>query len=441
MGDKVTRQLLKVSDGKPSTGKIVKLRPAETIGTGSDIELPETPSGSGIYRSANEVPHGVWKEVINGTETGETLSVEPGRACYAIYTDKTKTALIDRLMTDVVRLSGFVEDAVDLPTSTNLRDAMIHAMTYRKTLVMTDDATLASGISLGSYDLYVDLNGKTLTLNANISCNKAFICNGKISLMTGAQSVSAAIGTAWQDVEFLQGGSTQVTANPDDRYINVRGMPTTIPGTAATKPIVVGCAGAPSVDRLSLTFTKLSYLQNFVDSLYTNLLAVHDWLTSSKRTLLDRFANAPTATTGAFANGDFQGNTANFQTLAVETIVDAPRVGTDSSGTVIPSGRDASSSFSQALGTTFSTVLNLNTSPLTKKFISLTNANNVNNDSVAIQGSPAGGSCDVVYIFNPSTSTPMIQINGGNIIELVPNEMLIIVWDYAGNKWFRLGGI
>jgi hypothetical protein len=426
VADKVTRQLLKTSDGKPQTGKNVKLRPAYLIGSGSDISLPETPAGSGIYRSAADVAHGVYKEVIDNVETGETVVVEPGRACYAVYTDATKTALVDRLLTDVVRLSGFVADTDALPSSTNLRDAMIHAMNYVKTLVMTDDATLASDLSLSTKALYIDLNGKHLTLNAQITCYKAFIRNGYLTLMSGSRSINSSAGICIENVEIMQGADSQFTADPNDRYINVAGLPATIPGTVATRPIVIGCAGVSTADKLFLNSTKLGYLQNFVDSLYSNLLAIHNWLTSGKRTELDKFANAPTNTKNNFEFGDFVGTDATLEgSITIETLQWCPTVGTDANGKVVPSSKLANSAYSAA------TYADLSVDPINKRFINLTG-------NVTLGGSPIGGAPDTVFLMN-STGAPISVTLIDYPITVPSMRCVVVAWNYTTNKWQPCG--
>lgn len=421
MGDRVTRQLLKTSDGKPKTGKNVKLRPATSVDAGSDINLPETPSGSGIYRSVADVPHGVYKEVVEFVETGETIVVEPGRACYAIYTDKTKTALIDRLLTDVVRLSAFIADTATAPTSTNLSDALAHAMDYSKTLLMTDDAELSYSISRDKA-LYIDLNGKHLTLNARITCDRAVIRNGSLTLLVGERSIESSNGICLENVEIMSGADAQFSADPNDRYINVRGLPSTIPGTASTHPVVIGCAGVSTADKLLLNSTKLGYLQNFVDSLYTNLLAIHNWLTSSKRTELDKFANAPLINKNAFADGSIYGADHTVTgDLIVETIVSSPTVGTDKLGKVIPSNKLAKSAYTADLS------VDLSIDPLNKRFINLTG-------NATIVGSPNGGSPDVVFLINSTTSGWNVNLLGKSLV--VPaTHCVIIVWNYATNRW------
>lgn len=445
MGDKVTRQLLKTTDGKPSTGKIVKLRPAETAGVGSDINLPETPALSGIYRSAADVPHGVWKEVIDGAETGETLSVEPGRACYALYTDKTKTALVDRLLTDVVRLSGFVADTDSVATSANLYSAIIHAMTYKKTLIMTDDVTLSISVSMGAYDLYVDLNGKMLTFAAGITCTKAFFKNGKVALQAGSQSIIASVGTCWENVEFTQNGSSQVTANVDDRYINVRGMPTTIPGTTATKPIVIGCAGVSSPDKLNVTATTLGYLQNFIDTMYANIFNINGWLTSAKRTVLDQFALAPSAMRTAFQNGSIAGDTvaansvssASYKTTGMS---DVHRLGIDHSGFFVDRGlTEADSTFIAApTGPDIGDAIDVNS--LAKKNIMFNNSGAMQALSARISGSPLSGAPDVIYMMCNGNYAVTVYLDDLRTVAVSPNRVAIIVWNYSTNLWYGNGG-
>lgn len=421
MGDRVTRQLLKTSDGKPQTGKNVKLRPATSVGAGDDINLPETPAGSGIYRSVADVPHGVYKEVVEYVETGETIVVEPGRACYAIYTDKTKTALIDRLLTDVVRLSAFVADTAVTPTSTNLSDALAHAMDYSKTLVMTDDATLSSSISRDEV-LYIDLNGKNLTLNAKITCNRAVIRNGSLTLLIGERSIESSAGICLENVEIMQGAESQFSADPNDCYINVRGLPSTIPGTTSTHPVAIGCAGVSTADRLLLNSTKLGYLQNFVDSLYANLLAVHNWLTSAKRTELDKFANAPLINKNAFGVGDIYGADHTVTgDLFVETVISAPTVGTNILGKVVPSNKLASSAYTADVS------VDLTIDPLNKRFINLTG-------NATITGGPTGGSPDVVFLINSTASGWTVNLLGRSLV--VPaTHCVIIVWNYATLRW------
>ena len=422
MGDRVTRQLLKTSDGKPQTGKNVKLRPAYLVGSGEDVSLPETPAGSGIYRSAGDVPHGVYKEVVEYAETGETVVVEPGRACYAIYTDKTKTALIDRLLTDVVRLNGFISDTATEPTSANLSDAMAHAMDYSKTLVLTDDATLSASIARSDKALYIDLNGKNLTLNAKITCERAVIRNGSLTLLVGERSIESSTGICFENVKIAQGADAQFTADPNDRYINVTGLPSAIPGTTSTHPIVIGCAGVSTADKLLLNSTKLGYLQNFVDSLYANLLAVHNWLTSAKRTELDKFANAPLINKNAFLSGSLYGEDHTVTgDLIVETVVSSPSVGTDLNGKVIPSVKLAKSAFTASLS------VDLSSDPINKRFINLTG-------NATITGSPFGGSPDVVFLINSTGSSWVVNLLGSSLGVPALN-CKIIVWNYETSSW------
>ncbi len=446
MGDKVTRQLLKTTDGKPSTGKIVKLRPAETAGVGSDISLPETPALSGIYRSAADVPHGVWKEVIDGVETGETLAVEPGRACYALYTDKTKTALVDRLLTDVVRLSGFVADADSEATPANLYDAIIHAMTYKKTLVMTDDVTLSSAVSMAAYDLYVDLNGKMLTFAAGITCTKAFFKNGKVALQAGSQSIVASVGTCWENIEFTQNGSSQVTANFDDRYINVRGMPTTIPGTTATKPIVIGCAGVASVDKLNVNSSTLGYLQTFLDSMFLNLQSINNWLTSAKRQVLDQFALAPLAMRTAFQNGSIAGDevaansvrSASYQTTG---LADVHRLGVDHNGFFVDKGIvEAESTFVvSSVGNAYGDVV-VDVNSLGKKNLMFNNNGAMATKYASITGAPSTGSPDVIYATCNGAQSVDLYVSPTRVVTIAPGKVAILVWNYSTSTWFVNGG-
>jgi hypothetical protein len=424
MGDKVTRQLLKTTDGKPSTGKNVKLRPAESFGVGSDINLPETPALSGIYRSVGDVPHGVYKEVIEDTETGETISVEPGRACYAIYTDKTKTALVDRLLTDVVRLSGFAADTASAPTSDNLSDALEHAMDYSKTLVMTDDATLSSSISRGDKALYIDLNGKRLTLNGKITCDKAVIRNGSLLLLEGERSIESSNGICLENVAIIQGADAQFTAAASDRYINVTGLPSAIPGTILTHPIVVGCSGVSTADKLFLNSTKLGYLQNFVDSLYANLLAIHNWLTSARRTELDKFLAAPVVNRNAFSIGDLAGARCTVEEdLFVESIIDAPTVGTDGIGKLIPSVRLANSAY------TASVSVDVSYEPENKRFINLVG-------NTTLSGSPFSGSPDVLFLMN-STGGAITLYSLYQNFSVPANRCVILAWNYATSRWLQ----
>jgi hypothetical protein len=455
MGDKVTRQLLKTTDGKPSTGKNVKLRPAESLGAGSDINLPETPALSGIYRSVGDVPHGVYKEVIEDTETGETVSVEPGRACYAIYTDKTKTALVDRLLTDVARLSGFIADSSDMPSSDNLFDALSHAGNFKKTLIITDDVELSDSIGLAGTSLYIDLNGKTLTLNAHMSCDKAVIRNGKVRLMTGTRSINSTDGICWENVEFTQGATSQVTDDPNDRYINVLGMPATIPGTASTMPVVIGCRGITTAERLRFTTVTLAKLQNFIDNVYDNILSASNWLTETRRTKLDQFCAASDLTRSQFALDTFNGEAVVVKDVVADNLIrSVPLANQDSVsvnefGTFAPGiprrlGLYGRSSFH--VGSLVEPTKEIDLETVPRQFIEVITGFAAAGHSIKIHGQAAAssGSSDIVYVglrnvVGSQHTIDMLIHNGDEYVNYVtaPGTLRVLVWNYQGGWWVK----
>ena len=338
LGDKIVRRLIDKATGLPITGKTVKA--VKTLDPTLSKQMPETPSGSGFYVSADEAEHGEYKIYVDNVDSNDTQPVEPGRFNPDWPTDKTRSAWIDRSLSNKVYLSSYLDEgAVEVPTHAMLVAAINQALSSKRELVIDRDvATTALISSTSTNDLVIDLNGKQLTLtNGAIStAGRIIVSNGTIALPVGSKGVIGAYGTLMFAVNLTGGVTQQVNANPLDSYVKCKGI-TARPGTTATMPTVVGAPAVGSADQLKLTDVgsdagvgRVTSLQSFID---TDMAAVvgnagfSGWLSASRKAEIAKLSDTmPVTMRNALRDGN----------VLIEGVKSASILGTDSSGKVVP---------------------------------------------------------------------------------------------------------
>lgn len=304
MGDRLSRSLKDKITGLPIFGANVVARPKDISGTSGDKLMAETPANSGFYRTADEIDHGTYGIIVGGVDSQDEATVEPGRVKVRKSDGSFLFPLIDKILDAKAFLSGFLGDAVSSPSSADLTMAIAAATGNRKReLVMDVDCTLSSAVTT-SEDLYIDLNGRTLSLNASLTSatSRIVVRNGKIVVASGCKIEGAV--TEFSHVGFSGAGVATFTTQTMT-FISCMGLTHLIgAGAAGGIPSVFGGEGNAFADVSQVKLTdpgqdtgsgRLTKLQDLIDTwrdwLVTWKSAV-EWLTGAKRTQVDSYLAA-----------------------------------------------------------------------------------------------------------------------------------------------------
>ncbi len=325
--DKLVRKIVDKTTNLPITGATVKARPKD-VGAVGDVDMPETSAGSGVYATTAEVAHNTYGIIVDGQDSLDEATVEPGRVGVTKFDGSKAYPLIDRVLDSKLVLRSFIADGADTVASADLIAAIAAATGAKpRTLVFDADATLDSSVDVTDGDLVVDLNGYTITLsnsNSKItsSSRRLRFFNGKIHVAT-VNSIIQGVGTNFVAIQFS--GATTAFARPDGTmtFDGCDGL-NALPGASAsgqTSSVGGGSHGFGLASQLKLTDPgsnsgagRLVKLQNLVDTWYDNIVGyINDactWLTADKRSKLDVWTSMTDEARASVANAaaSFQGN-------------------------------------------------------------------------------------------------------------------------------------
>ena len=310
--DKLVRKLIDKTTSLPITGAVVKARPVH-IGADGDILLDEVGDSSGVYATADEVPHATYKLIVNGADSLDEFTVESGRVRVVVADGTYIYPLIDRVLDSKLVLTSFLDDIATEPSSFTLVSAIAAASGAKpRTLVFDADCSLETGVTVSEGDLVIDLNGYTLNLanfSASItsSTHRIRVLNGKINVSSTSCKIQGA-GTNFIGVQFS--GTTTLFAQADadmafDACDGLSALPgANLPGVHAA--VSGGSHGFGTAAQLKLTdpgsnsgSMRLSRLQALIDTWYAKITGIFNdactWLTSEKRGILDEWANLPSS--------------------------------------------------------------------------------------------------------------------------------------------------
>lgn len=169
---KIVRNMIGKTTGTPVKGLSVK---AKNIVSGSTYQLIEAPSNSGKYVSP-DVPHGTYEIIVGDDDTLDEVTVAEGR--YAFF---YMNALIDSAFMDRIHLSSFIADDEDFAYTDSVSKAIDMASELKASLAFDVDSEL-NGVKSTESDLYIDLCGKTFSINGQLSCGSFTARGGNISL-------------------------------------------------------------------------------------------------------------------------------------------------------------------------------------------------------------------------------------------------------------------
>ena len=302
--DKLVRKLIDKTTSLPITGAVVKARPVH-IGADGDILLDEVGDSSGVYATADEVPHATYKLIVNGADSLDEFTVESGRVRVVVADGTYIYPLIDRVLDSKLVLTSFLDDIATEPSSATLVSAIAAASGAKpRTLVFDADCSLETGVTVSEGDLVIDLNGYTLNLanfSASItsSTHRIRVLNGKINVSSTSCKIQGA-GTNFIGVQFS--GTTTLFAQADadmafDACDGLSALPgANLPGVHAA--VSGGSHGFGTAAQLKLTdpgsnsgSLRLSRLQALIDTWYAKITGIFNdactWLTADKRTKLD----------------------------------------------------------------------------------------------------------------------------------------------------------
>lgn len=317
MADKLVRKLTSKTTGAAITRANVVARPVTASGSSADIQMPETPDGSGIYATANQIDHDTYKIIVNGSDSLDEYTVEPGRVKVRSTGGNLLYPLIDRLLDAKLYLASLLGDASDTATAAQFRTALLTATDSdgsRRTLVLDQDATLSTS-TVVSQGLFLDLNGRVLNLSANLtsSNSRIVVMNGRINVAASSLKIQGT-STLFQGCDFIGTGvSSFVQTDPNTTFSGCSGL-VKLPGTevdgVSTAVVSGGSNGFGQASQLKLTSKgknsgsgRLTALQNWIDQTLSDTLrmGVIDWLFASKE-VLDEWINTPVANRNAVAS-------------------------------------------------------------------------------------------------------------------------------------------
>ena len=325
--DKLVRKIVDKTTNLPITGATVKARPKD-VGAVGDVDMPETGTGTGVYATVTEVAHNTYGIIVNGQDSMDEATVEPGRVG-ATKADGSKAyPLLDRVVDSKLVLRSFLADGADTVASADLVTAIAAATGSKpRTLVFDADATLDSSVTVTDGDLTIDLNGYTLTLSNSLakitsSSNRIRVFNGKIHITSTLCKIQGT-GTNFSMVQFS--GVTTAFAQADggmtfDGCDGLNALPGAS-GPGQTASVGGGSHGFGLASQLKLTDPssntgtgRLDKLQSFVNTWYDALIGyINDactWLTADNRSKLDVWTNMTDEARASVANASasFQGN-------------------------------------------------------------------------------------------------------------------------------------
>lgn len=313
--DKLVRKIIDKTTGLPISRAIVKARPKD-VGAAGDIDMAEI-GATGTYATAAEVPHNTYGIIVNGTDSLDEATPEPGRVGVT-KADGTKVyPLIDRVLDSKVTLSSFLADGDSSPTSSTLLTAIAAATGSKpRTLVLDADVSLDSASSVSGNDLNLDLNGHLLTLSTVSSSitsgtRRIRVFNGRIQVSNVNCRIQGT-GTNFSMVQF-SGTMTAFARNDGDMtFDGCDGLSALVGAnlSGSISSVGSGSHGFGTASQLKLTTQgstagngRLVKLQSFVDGWYDNLVGyIHtaaNWLDATRRSALQEWIDIPSANRAA----------------------------------------------------------------------------------------------------------------------------------------------
>lgn len=323
MADKLVQKVTNKTTGTPITSAMVFARPVTAAGTEADISMPETPAKSGIYATASQVDHETYKIIVNGTDSQDERTVEPGRAKVRGTGGNLVYPLIDRLLDAKLFLKGLISDSKASADATDLRSAILaatHNASVKRTLVLDQDASLDLATAV-SQDLHLDLNSMTLTLNADLTSGSSIITiyNGKINV--NASVTILGTSTSFVNCEFIGTGVGQFMRSAAQSFTGCSGLTehfgTNVDGVS-TPAIAGGSHAFGHSAKLKLTTKgsksgsgRLTALQDWIDQTLSDGVRMNilTWLFGNKDALAEWVAIPPASRDIiATASASFDGN-------------------------------------------------------------------------------------------------------------------------------------
>ena len=314
--DRIYRKLTSKTTGAPITNANVVARPVTSLDSANDVQLLETPTGSGVYVSVSQQPHGTYKIIVNDVDTLDEVTVEPGRVKVKDRNGNPLYPTIDRALGAKMVASGVLSDTTTTMTSAQFIEA-IRSVTdseaLHRQLVLDMDVSLDSAHTLNG-PLFLDLNGRTLTLNASLTgAYPVRIFNGTIAIPVMGPSIYGS-DTTFVNVKITGPG---VYGFPHtariQTFVACEGLPTLegADGSGGMARVCGGDHGFATASQLKLTDDgdvkgsgRLARLQSWIDTKFEWAEELISWLSSAKESLQawvdmgESKRNALVATTG-----------------------------------------------------------------------------------------------------------------------------------------------
>lgn len=300
--DKLVRKIIDKATGLVISGATVRARPKDVGATG-DVEMVEIGT-TGTYATASEIAHNTYGIVVNGTDSLDEATVEPGRVAVTKGDGSKVYPLIDRVADSVVVLSSFLADGDTSPTSVTLTTAISAATGSKpRTLVLDYDVTLVSNPVVSGAPLNLDLNGHTLTLSdpATITSTtqRIRVLNGKVVVGSSNCKIQG-LGTNFIGVQFSGAGVASIAkADGGMTFDGCDGITALLgaDGSGQTASVGGGSHGIGIAANLKLTdlgsttgSERLGWLQDLVDVWYQRIIGsmwtAAQWLTDSRKSAL-----------------------------------------------------------------------------------------------------------------------------------------------------------
>ena len=311
--DKLVRRLTDKLTGAALTLRTVVARPVGAADSSTDQAMSETPANSGIYATATEIPHDTYKILVNGVDTLDEVTVEPGRVKVRDASGSSPYyPTIDSVLDAKLSLKGTLADGTTTANAAQFRTAILTAAAddvNKRCLILDQDVTLATATTV-SHDLHIDLNGYTFTLSANLisTTNRIAVRNGTINVPASEPIIQGAT-TLHQNILFTGAGlSSYCVANAASDYIGCTGLVSIsgADGAGQMANVVGGQHGFGNANQLKLTDPasktgngRLIALQSWIDSWLENsaAMAILTWLVGgSVKTELAKWVALPAAT-------------------------------------------------------------------------------------------------------------------------------------------------
>lgn len=305
MMDRIVWTLIDKTSGLPVPNKTtVVARPVQNTTSAGDIPMPEVGTGTAIYATTNEVPHGIYRIRVDSTDTDDEVEVEAGRVKWTKASGELSYPVMDRVVDAKCVLSGVLDDTVETAGSADLVLAIAAATGAKpRELVLDQDVTLSTSVTDLAQPLTVDLNGRTLTLNGNIYSQKKIIIRNGVIVWGSGRTITSLDSVTFIGVRFS--GTTATMGSANTSYIGCYGLTVNTNaganGDAAT--VVGGQHSFGHIGQINLTdlgsntgSTRATWLQALIDTWYSWLVlwkSAVEWLTSSRRSILDEWVNYP----------------------------------------------------------------------------------------------------------------------------------------------------